>query len=131
MSESVKKANLNRAQKAKAEHEKATKKRADDARRIKVVYLNEKDGDLLTDVLAKAKGFMKYNIKIAQDGVGSRATGDLYENGTAVMETYFLTPAERVSHLDKASGLQQLIDYIDRQLQDPKPAKTKKKAKTS
>jgi len=129
MAKDVKAANQTRAQKAKAAHQKATKERASDAKAVKAIYLTEKEGPLLEDILKKATGFMKYHLKIAQDGVGSRKTGEKYENGTDVFEVYYLNPAERATHLDKAAGLQELVDYIERQtnVNDPTTAVVKPK----
>ena len=124
MSEEVKKANQTRAQKAKIEHEKRTKERLNESRVLKAVYMRERDGDLLEDILVKAKKFMSYHLKIAQDGMGARTTGHKLTDGTPEVENYFLKPAERCSNLDKAAGIQEIVDYIERQTADPVPVKT-------
>lgn len=119
MAKDVKTANLNRAQKAKALHEKKTKERLSDAKAVKAVYLAEKDGPLLEDILKKANGFIKYHVKIAQDGVGARKTGHLLVNNQPEVENYFLSNSEVAGEMKKAAGLQELVDYIERQITLP------------
>lgn len=126
MAGNVKKANMTRAQKAKEAHEIASKQRATKIAESKTLYQSESEGPLLEDILERARKYIKYHIKIAQDGVGSRKTGDKYENNQDVMEVYYLTPTERVTHLDKAAGIQEIIDTIERLMEPPKPKATKK-----
>jgi hypothetical protein len=119
MAKDVKTANLNRAQKAKALHDKKTKERLSDAKAVKAVYLAEREGPLLEDLLKKANGFIKYHVKIAQDGVGARKTGHLLSNGQPEVENYFLSNSEIAGEMKKAAGLQELVDYIERQTKLP------------
>lgn len=114
--------NRTRAQKARDLHKLRSEERAAAAQTLKAAYLQDRDSTTVQDILTKARAFVAYHNKIAQDGVGSRKTGDHYENGTDVMEVYYLTAHERVSHLDKSAGIQELIDYIERQIE--LPAKT-------
>lgn len=106
------------AQKAHAE---GSKKRANDVQTIKAMYLKEAANPVLLDILEKAQAFAKYHTKIAQDGVGSRKTGEKYENGSDVMEIFYLSNDQRAGHLDKSAGLFELVDYIERQLKMPEP----------
>jgi hypothetical protein len=130
MSESVRNANKTRAQKAKATHEAATKQRKADAESLKALYLAKKDDAVLQDVLEKAKRFISLHNKIAQDGVGARPTGEKYENGMDVVENIYLTNNQRAGHLDKSAGIQELVDYIERQITPPAPdSKPKSKQK--
>lgn len=117
----TKQANLTRAQTAKVLHEENTKKRAAEQKSLKALYLSDVENPLLVDILSKARSFINYHIKIAQDGVGSRKTGDTYENGQPVFETYFLTDSEVAGNMKKAAGIQELIDYIERQVKEPLP----------
>lgn len=100
-------------------HNRMNKKRKEAADTIKSAYLADKDGLVLSDVLAKARGFVAYHVKLAQDGTGARRTGFKLEDGTAEVENYFLSSSERVTHLDKSAGLLEIIDYIERQLTIP------------
>lgn len=122
MSQSVKSANKNRAQKAKTVHEKASKKRSSDQKTLKAVYVAEKSAPLLEDILAKANGFIAVHNKIAQDGVGSRKTGHKLTDGSDEFDTVYLTASQRCGHLDKAAGLQELVDYIARQTVQAEPS---------
>lgn len=102
---------------AKAEaHKKATKDRADDIAYVKAAYQAEREGVVVQDVLAKAKAFAAYHTKVAQDGVGARKTGFKLENGQDEVENVYFTNEKRVSELDKAAGLMELVDYIERQI---------------
>jgi hypothetical protein len=121
MAKNVKAANQTRAQKAKALHEKKTKERLGDAKAVKALYISEKDSPLIEDILKKANGFIKYHVKIAQDGVGARKTGHLLTNNQPEVENYFLSNDEVAGEMKKAAGLQELVDYIERQIRVPEP----------
>lgn len=111
----VKAANKSRAAKVK-EHAKKTKERAAKIRDTNAMYLSEKDNPILLDLMAKLKTFQAYHNKIAQDGIGARPTGHKLVDGSAEVETIYLTNDQRAGHLDKAAGLQELADYVDRML---------------
>jgi hypothetical protein len=117
MPDSVKKKNSVRA--AKAIHEKKSKERAGEAQTLKAQYLQESDSPVLQDILAKARSFADYHTKLARDGVGYRNTGARLEDGSVEQELFFFDPAKRVSELDKAAGILELVDYVERQLVVP------------
>lgn len=119
MTQSVKTANKNRAQKAKTAHKTASAQRASDQKTLKGIYATEKSAPLLEDILAKANGFINLHRKIAQDGVGSRKTGHKLTDGSDEFDVIYLTASQRCGHLDKAAGLQELVDYIARQTSQP------------
>ena len=123
-------ANQTRAQKAKAIHEKAQAERVATAQNTKAIYQSEKDGPLLADILAKANGFIKYHVKIAQDGVGARKTGHLLTNNQPEVENYFLSDSEIAGEMKKAAGIQELVDYIERQTASPEEEVKVKKSDT-
>lgn len=118
----VKQDNRTRAQKAKDLHEANTQKRADELATLKGFYLAEVDNPVLLDILNKIEAFKAVHLKVAQDGVGSRKTGEKYENGSDVFDLIYLTPAQRAAHLDKAAGLQEIADYIGRMIALPDTA---------
>ncbi len=131
MSESVKQANKTRAQKAREAHEKASKQRKNDQQTIKAAYLSGKGDLIIEDLLVKIPLWQKLHLKVAQDGVGIRPTGFKLTNGEQEVENIYLTPDQRASHLDKSAGLQEILDYIERQTTVPKPdikPKSKQKA---
>jgi hypothetical protein len=97
-------------------HTKADNDRAATLKHIKAVYQEDSHRELLDGLLKKGRGFIDYHVKVAKDGVAARKTGDKYENGMDVIENVFLSKDERCSHLDKAAGLEELLNYIDRQL---------------
>lgn len=118
---STKSANQNRAQKAKTLHEQNSKNRTESIEAIKATYRAERDGVVVQDILAKAKKWQSYHIKLAQDGVGARETGHKLVDGTKEVENYFLTNDEIAGEMKKAAGLQEMIDYIERQIAEPDP----------
>lgn len=127
-------ANLTRAQKAKAEHEKKSDERKSAAQTIKTAYLSGDGERILEDLQKKIKTWMALNNKVAQDGVGARATGYKLEDGSPEVENIYLTPEQRASYLDQSKGQQAILDYIERQLEQPKPdakPKTKQKETTT
>ncbi len=96
-------------------HDENTKTRANDIVFIKAQYLKEKDNVVVLDILEKAKSFAKYHTKMAQDGVGVRKTGHKLTNGMDETETIYYSNEKRLNELDRATGLLELIDYIERQ----------------
>ena len=128
MAKATKAANQTRAQKAKELHEKKNEVRKRDAQAIKALYREAKDTPLIEDLIAKCKQFIAYHSKIAQDGVGARETGYKLEDGTKEVQNYFLSNDEIAGEMKKASGIQELLDYIERQIADPQPS-AKKSAK--
>lgn len=114
----VKKANSTRAAKAKL-HAENTQKRTNELKLTKAEYLKEKDNPVVLDILAKAEAFAKYHTKMAQDGVGVRKTGHKLENGMDEVETIYYTNEKRITELDRAAGLLELVDYIKRQITVP------------
>jgi len=123
----VKSANATRGQKAKAAHQKGTNQRAADQATLKAMYLADSENPLLLDIIAKAESFIKYHVKLAQDGTGARKTGYKLSDGTPEIENYFFSNDEIASEMKKAAGLQELLDYINRQLTLPEPTKKTKK----
>lgn len=101
-------------QKAAELHARKNEERAKSVAQTKSYYQTERGGPILTDLLQKANLYLKYHQKIAQDGVGARKTGFKLKDGTEEVENYFLTQAERCAHLDKAAGIQEILDYIER-----------------
>jgi hypothetical protein len=113
-SETTKEKNINRAKIAKENHEKASKDRADTINKIHVAFLNGNWDIIYPNLIEKITGFQKYHIKIAQDGVGARTTGYKLEDGSPEVENIYLTASQRASHLDKAAGLEEILDYLNR-----------------
>lgn len=112
----------NRSRAAKQLHAQKTKNRAGEQALLKAAYLKDKDGTVLQDILSKARSFSKYHTKLAQDGMGARKTGHKLTDGTDEVENYFFEPHERLAHLDRSVGLDELINYIERQLRQPESA---------
>lgn len=130
MAKSVKQANMTRAQKAKAAHEEGATQRKNDQQTVKSAYLSGNGEIILEDLQAKLKAWIALNNKVAQDGVGARQTGFKLEDGSMEVENVYLTPEQRASYLDQSKGMQAILDYIERQLTQPKPdAKPKTKQK--
>jgi hypothetical protein len=105
-----------RASLAKKTHERNTKARAQDTIDKKSAYFAAKDDFVSQDILSTAKQFIAMHNKIAQDGVGARKTGHKLTNGEDEIENIYLTNNQRAGHLDKSAGIQELVDYIERQM---------------
>lgn len=97
-------------------HKRNTEERKKEASNIKAAYLASKDSPVLVDILKKARAFSAYHTKMAKDGVGYRSTGAKLEDGTPEQELFYYTSEKRVSEMDKSAGIDELIDYIERQL---------------
>lgn len=113
--------NRTRVQKAKELHEQKNRERADKIANTKAAYQSIKDHLAFLDLAEKAKSFVAYHQKIAQDGVGARPTGYKLEDGTQETETYYLMAEKRVNELERAAGIQELIDYFERQTKTEVP----------
>lgn len=120
-------ANKTRAQKAKALHEQKTQERASDQATLKALYLANMNDPILLDIMAKAKSFIGYHTKLAQDGTGARKTGYKLADGTPEIENYFFSNDEIASEMKKAAGIQELLDYLERQTTLPEAKKQAKK----
>lgn len=101
--------------KRKAHKDKAAV-RASEIDSIKHSYARIKDEPAFLDILAKAKSFAGYHTKMAKDGVGYRDTGQFDEKGKPIQEIVYYDQPKRLSELDKASGIEELEDYVLRQL---------------
>jgi len=106
----TKQQNLSRAERIK-NHEDATKDREAAALELKRAYEQAATGIVLQDILAKMESFVSYFEKIAKDAVGAKVIGK-DESRNDIVEEYRLTPEERLSNLDKASGIESLQAYI-------------------
>lgn len=117
MAQTVKqKQTAKRAKLAKQTHAKNDKERAQEVVDKRSAYAAAKDSVILVDILEKGNAFIAMHNKIAQDGVGARKTGHKLTNGEEEIENIYLTNNQRAGHLDKSAGLQELMDYIVRQL---------------
>lgn len=108
----------NRIQKVKEVHQKAAKDRASKQNELKVSYKKIKDEPAFKDILAKAKSFHDYHLKLAKDGIGYQQTGGKDEFGNPIQQTVFFSHEKRVTELDKAAGVEELFLYIERQITD-------------
>lgn len=103
-------------------HARNNEERAKVASDTKAAYLANKDHPILVDILKKARAFSAYHTKMAKDGVGYRSTGSKLEDGSPEQELFYYTSEKRVSEMDKSAGIDELIDYIERQLADSPPS---------
>lgn len=96
-------------------HDRAAKEREFAVKQIRAMFQSPTHAELLQHILQKAKGLADYHTRIAQDGIGVTKESD------DRVVTYTLKPSERVSYLDKASGIMEIVDYINRQIHAPAP----------
>lgn len=113
-------------QKAQEAHKRGEKERADKIQTTQAAYAANKENPVLLDILEKGRSFVQYHTKMAQDGVGARGTGRLDEKGVEILETVYYSTEKRVGELDRASGILELLDYIERQINPPKKDKVAK-----
>ena len=104
-----------RAQVARDLHRQKQKERQDKADELKHIYLTERDSPAIADILAKARSFAAYHTKLAKDGVGAKNVG-LDDSGAPIIEDVILTSEQRMSELDQAKGIEQLISYVEQKL---------------
>lgn len=95
-------------------HQQAQLARDNVEKELRAEYLKVRKSIAVADILAKSKSFAAYHCQVAQDGVAYEPSTD--EKGNPRQQIVKLTPEERVTHLDKAAGLQEMIDYIERKL---------------
>lgn len=108
-SEETRKANVTRVQKVKAIHDEKVKERTGNLQVLHAEYLKAKDSAVLADILEKCRSFSSYHQTVARDAVGANAVGDVI----------YFTGEQRLSHIDKSAGIQEIIDYIGRMVDDP------------
>jgi hypothetical protein len=105
-----------RLQTRRAAHKARVEEQTKEIEAVKHSYARIKDEPAFRDLLAKAKSFAAYHTKMAKDGVGYRDTGQFDEKGKPIQEIVYYTNEKRVSELDKAAGIEELEDYILRQI---------------
>lgn len=113
-------------EKAAKAHAAANEIRLNQIKANRAAYAQIKDSVALADILHTGQRYIDLNLKLAQDGVGARETGHKLTDGTNEVENYFFSKDERLAKLDNAAGIQQLLDYIERQLNPLKPTPTAK-----
>lgn len=100
-------------QKIKKVHDEKAKERADEQGLLKAQYYALKDDPVIINLLEKIKSFADWHSKIAKDGVGYR------EDAEGKQQVVKLSPEDRVSELDKAAGIEEISDFLNRQFADP------------
>lgn len=114
MAEEVKDPSAKEPTKRKAALDKRTEvqKTAGKAQKaVDALYLKWSKEPVFEDFMKVINSFADYHRKISQDGIAyKRLSSDRVEEIT-------LDPTQRVGHLDKAAGIQEILDYIDRRLQ--------------
>lgn len=116
-----------RAQAAKELHQKKNQERADKINELRISYKKIKNEPAFADILVKSQQFADYHLKMAKDGVGYRETGREDKNGNPIQETVFFDSNKRVTELDKAAGIEEIVAYLERMTDEdnlqPVPAK--------
>lgn len=103
-----------KAQVAKELHQKKNQERADKINELRISYKRIKEEPAFKDILVKAQQFADYHLKMAKDGVGYRETGGKDAEGNALQETVFFDSNKRVTELDKAAGIEEIVGYLER-----------------
>ena len=105
-----------------AKHKEATAARGNEQKELTAEYHKLRNSIALADLMAKAKTFAQYHAQVATDGVAYEQTVSIAGNVQTVVR---LNHDDRVSHMDKAAGIQEIIDYLERKL-TMEPAKKDK-----
>ena len=98
-------------------HEQKVRERTREQELIKHEFAKLKDNPVILDIQKKAKSLADYHTKVAKDGVGFKKNTVATEHGLKEeQEVVYLTHEKRVTELDKAAGLEELLAYLDRML---------------
>lgn len=97
---------------AKFREEQETKRKA--ALALKAQYQKAAKSPVLRDLIKKIDGFGAYHLKMAKDGVGFEQIR--MSDGSVEQKTVRFTPEERTGHLDRSAGIEEISNYIARQL---------------
>lgn len=111
-----------RIQARKELHERKEAERKAAAEQLQTEYNGVKDSPAVQDILAKARAFAAYHNQLAVDGVGTRVVGN-DENGNPKLEDFHLSDSQTMRELGAASGLRQIIVYLESKLGVEKPTK--------
>lgn len=90
-------------------HQRAQKERQSTTELVRASYLQIKDSEAIADLFKKCREFAAYHTQVAKDGVGYKMVDD-------TQEIVQLTPEKRLSELDKAAGIEEIIGYLERQV---------------
>jgi hypothetical protein len=91
-------------------HNQAKLARSNAEKELRAEYLKFKESIALADILEKSKSFMSYHSRVAQDGVAYEFDKDGQEHIVR------LTADQRVGHMDRAAGIGEMVDYIERKI---------------
>lgn len=81
---------------------------------LKGEYQSIQNSAAFVDLLAKGRALATFHMKIAKDGVGYKE--GVNDKGEVVQVEVKLSNDERLRELDRSAGLDELIGYIERQL---------------
>lgn len=104
-----------RAQVRKELHQKKQEERKAAAEALHHEYQKLKDEPAIADIIRFAKQMAAYHTKMAKDGVGAKNMG-VDDSGAPIIEDYRLSSEERLSELDQAKGIEQIVSYIEQKL---------------
>lgn len=102
------------AQRRREAHKQRVISDAGEEKRLKAEYYKVKDTEAFADLMSRLEKFVAYHTKVAKDGVGLEDKKD--DDGNTTQEVVRLTPEQRVSELDKAAGIEEIIGYLTRKL---------------
>lgn len=105
----------NRQKRIEAQREKQ-RQRTGEIKALNALYNQSKDDPVILDILKTARELGAYHRTIAEDGVANEATGRVDKDGIAEMQMLRLNDRQRMGHLDKAAGIQEMLNYIDRRV---------------
>lgn len=111
---------LNKRQKAVKRQGEQRKALKGDQAALLVSYKKLQKDPAFLDLMKNVNDFIKYHQKLAQDGIGYTIKS---VDGKTVQEEKHFTPSERTGHLDKAAGIQEIIDFVGRKFQKLEPPK--------
>lgn len=105
------------------ERDRLVQERENAQKAMKAEYRKIAGIPALVDMSKKLRTLADYHAKLAKDGVGYEKNAD-GSPGQMVR----MSPDQRLTELDKAAGLEEMVDYLTRML-TIEPVKTAKKDK--
>lgn len=102
------------AQQRRAAHKQRVLADSGEERRLKAEYYKIRATEAFVDLMKQLEKFVAYHTKVAKDGVGLEDRK--HEDGSITQEVVRLTPEQRVSEIDKAAGIEEIIGYVSRKL---------------
>lgn len=109
---------LNKRQQAAADYKIKREKQAAEKLILQAEYRKIADGPVVKDLLAKVEAFAGLHMKVAKDGEAYKQSG-VDKDNQPVLSIVSLNQEDRTRHMDKASGIEEIENYLKGMLAPP------------